>query len=109
MTTQRVKEILETTGIPVAYLAFMNETAQPCPFICYFYAGDNDFLADNSNYASINRLIVELYTDYKDFSLEKTVEETLNAAGLVFSREESYISTEQMFQIVYESEVIING
>jgi hypothetical protein len=77
--------------------------------ICYFYAGDNDFLADNSNYASINRLIVELYTDYKDFNLEKTVEETLNAAGLVFSREESYISTEQMFQIVYESEVIING
>ena len=109
MTTQRVKEILETTGIPVAYLAFTNETAQPCPFICYFYAGDNDFLADNSNYASINRLIVELYTDYKDFSLEKKVEETLTAAGLVFSREESYISTEQMFQIVYESEVIING
>lgn len=109
MTTQRVKEILEATGIPVAYLAFTNETAQPCPFICYFYAGDNDFIADNTNYASINRLIVELYTDYKDFSLEKTVEETLNAAGLVFSREESYISTEQMFQIVYESEVIING
>lgn len=109
MTTQRVKEILETTGIPVAYLAFTNETAQPCPFICYFYAGDDDFLADNTNYVSINRLIVELYTDYKDFSLEKTVEETLNAAGLVFSREESYISTEQMFQIVYESEVIING
>ena len=109
MTTQRVKEILETTEIPVSYLAFTNETAQPCPFICYFYAGDNDFIADNTNYASINRLIVELYTDYKDFSLEKTVEETLNAAGLVFSREESYISTEQMFQIVYESEVIING
>lgn len=109
MTTQRVKEILETTGIPVAYLAFTNETARPCPFICYFYAGDDDFLADNSNYVSINRLIVELYTDYKDFTLEKKVEETLNAAGFVFSREESYINTEQMFQIVYESEVIING
>lgn len=109
MTTREVKEMLESTGLPVAYLAFTNETAQPCPFICYFYAGDHDFIADNSNYAGINRLFVELYTDYKDFALEKRVEETLNAAGLVFSREESYIDTEQMYQIVYESEVIING
>lgn len=109
MTTRQVKEILESTGLPVAYLTFTNETARPCPFICYFYAGDHDYIADNSNYASINRLFVELYTDYKDFALEKQVEATLNAAGLVYAREESYIDTEQMYQIVYESEVIING
>lgn len=109
MTTREVKEILETTGIPVAYLAFTNETAQPCPFICYFYAGDHDFIADNSNYTGINRLFVELYTDFKDFALEKQVEAALSAAGLVFSREDDYIQDERMYQTVYESEVIING
>lgn len=109
MRTSEIYDVLCSTGLPVAYLSFTEETAKPCPFICYFFAKDHDVIADNRNYVSVNHLYVELYTDNKNFSLERTIEEALNAAGIVWTRTESYIESELMYQIVYESEVIING
>ena len=109
MTAAEIYNALRSTGIPVAYYAFTKETAKPCPFICYFFAGSDDFKADNSNYAGINHLFVELYTDHKDFALEKTVQDALNAAGIVYERSEEYIDTESMYQITFESEVVITN
>lgn len=108
MTTKEVSDMIKGIGVPYAYYQFTKATAKPCPFICFWYPGDNDFVADNKNYSKINRLILELYTDSKDFELEKKVETALNEAGLVYTREEAYIDTERMFQISYESEVVIN-
>lgn len=109
MTTQEIANMIDSVGVPYAYYQFSEATAKPCPFICFFYAGDDDFIADNKNYQKINRLIVELYTDTKDFYLETEVEDALNDHGLVYTKEEVYIDTERMFQITYESEVIINA
>ena len=50
---------------------------------------------------------IPVYTDNKDFAIENAVEAALNAAGLVFSRNESYIDTEKMYMVSYETEVII--
>lgn len=95
--------------IPVAYLMFPADdpTNPPPPFICYYYTGDDDLKADNTNYQKIRPLTVELYTDNKDFAIENAVETALNAAGLVFSRNESYIDTEKMYMVSYETEIII--
>ena len=95
--------------IPVAYLMFPDDdpTNPPTPFICYYYTGDDDLKADNTNYQKIRPLTVELYTDNKDFAIENAVETALNAAGLVFSRNESYIDTEKMYMVSYETEIII--
>ena len=80
-----------TVTVPFAYTAFPENDptnpAPPPPFICYYYDGDNDLLADNLNYQKIRRMVVELYTDEKDFSLETAVETMLNANGLVFSKD----------------------
>lgn len=109
MTTQEVAQMIGEIGVPFAYYQFDEATAKPCPFICFYYAGSEDFIADSTNYVSINRLIIELYTDNKDFQLEKTVQNVLNAHGLVYSREEGYIDSEKMYEVIFESEVIING
>lgn len=109
MTTQEISAMIGEIGIPYAYDHFTKETAKPCPFICFFYAGSDDMAADNVNHARIERLIVELYCDNKDFALEKTVQDTLNSHGLFFTRSEMYIDSEQMYETIYESEVIING
>lgn len=95
--------------IPVAYLMFPADdpTNPPPPFICYYYTGDDDLKADNTNYQKIRPLTVELYTDNKDFAIENAVETALNAAGLVFSRNESYIDTEKMYMVSYETEIIV--
>lgn len=107
MTTQEVASMVASVGIPTAYYQFPDNTGQEPPFICFYYPGDNDFKADNINYAKINRLIIELYTDSKDFALEAAVEQVLKDNELAFIRNETYIDSERMYEVIFETQVII--
>ena len=107
MTHAQVASMIASVGVPYAYYQFNNKTAQEPPFICFFYPNNNDFLADDSNYQKVEHLVVELYTDNKDFELEATVETVLSANGLVYSRDEEYLDDERMFEVVYEMDVVI--
>lgn len=109
MTTAEVATMISSMGVPYAYYQFDEATAKPCPFICFYYSGSDDFVADGTNYVYINRLVIELYTDEKDFTMEQTVQNVLNEYGLVYTREEGYLSDEKMYEIIFESEVILNG
>lgn len=107
MTTQEVAAMVAEIGIPSAYYQFSNDTKQATPFVCFFYSGDNDLLADDSNYRKIEHLIIELYTDDKDFALEQTVESVLASHGMVWTRDEEWIESERMLEVVYEMDVIL--
>lgn len=107
MTYIQVNNLITDIGIPYAYYQFPEGTEQACPFICFFFSGSNDLLADDTNYQKIRELIVELYTDNKDFAMEQTVESALNAAGLVYSRDETYLDSEHMNMVTYTTEIII--
>ena len=107
MTTQDVASMVASVGIPTAYYQFPDNTGQEPPFICFYFPGDNDFKADNINYAKINRLIIELYTDSKDFALEAAVEQVLKDNELAFIRNETYIDSERMYEVIFETQVII--
>lgn len=109
MTTAQVFQMVQTVGIPAAYHHFDEGSGQQPPFICFYYPGDDDVLADNINYARINQLIIELYTDNKDFDLEAAVEAVLKANEMVYSKVETYIDTEKMYMVAYTMEVIIDG
>lgn len=109
MTYKQIDDLVASIGLPYAYYQFTEETAEPCPFLCFYFEGSDDFAADNRNYQKIRPLTIELYTDDKDFALEAQIETALTAAGLVYSRSEVYIGSERMFQITYRMEVIING
>lgn len=112
MTYKEVADLIKTIGIPFAYDHFVagdpDNPAPDPPFICFYYDDKSDDLAaDNTNYARIRPLTVELYTDNKDFTMEQTVENALNGAGLVFSRSESYIDTERMYMVAYMTEIVL--
>ena len=107
MTTQEVFTMLSGTNLPVAYYQFPDDTPKQPPFICFFYTGSNDVLADNTNYQKVERLVVELYTDNKDFALESEVEAVLNANGLVYTREETHLDSERMYEVIYTTDVVI--
>ena len=107
MTYKEIATMVESTGLPYAYYQFPNGTDQACPFICFFLDSSNDFAADNINYQKIRRLNIELYTDNKDFTLEQTVETVLNSNGLVYYREETYLDSERMYMVSYETEIVI--
>ena len=109
MTLQEVNNMVESIGLPYAYFQFPEGTGQAPPFICFFYTNSDDLFADNSNYQDIRRLNIELYTSTKDFTLEKTIEDTLKLNGFSYYREENFIETEKIWQIAYEMEVLISA
>lgn len=106
MTRAEIAEVISGTGLPFAYSAFPVNEAPTLPYITYYYPRANDVKADNSNYCKVDDLVIELYTENKDFATEELVE---SALPFPYSKEVNYIDSEKMYQITYESEVIING
>lgn len=109
MTYKEISQMIKEVGVPYAYYQFPEGTGQEPPFICFYYPNNNDFVADGENYVKVVQLVIELYTDNKDFSLEATLEAVLAEHGLVFTREETYIDSERMYLETYYTEVIINA
>ena len=107
MTYKEVNTMIASVGIPCAYNQFTGTGTTP-PFICFLYGGSNDMLADNRNFQRIRPLSIELYTDNKDFELEAAVEAMLTSNELPYTREETYLESEQMFMVVFETQVIID-
>lgn len=109
MTYKEVATMVASIDVPYAYYQFPEGTAQPTPFVCFYFDNSDDLVADNTNYQRIRPLVIELYTDNKDFALEATVESVLNRAGLVYSRAESWIDSERMNMVSYTTSVVITG
>ena len=109
MTLTEIYNMVVQVGIPVAYYQFSDATAKEPPFICYYYQNDDDFSADNINYARINQLVIELYTDDKDFTLESQLETVLIQHDMYFNKTEVYIDDEKMYMVTYTMEVLINA
>lgn len=107
MTHKEVNLMVKSMGLPYAYYQFPENTAQAPPFICYFYSGSDDFFADQENYQKIEQLNIELYTKRKDFAKEEAIEAILKANNLTYTRQDSYIGTEKIWQIAYEMDVLI--
>lgn len=108
MTFKEIATMIGSIGLPYAYYQFpeANAVTGP-PFVCFYYPHDNDFKADSTNYQKIEHLVVELYTDEKDFAKEATVEGVLAGSDMVWSRSETWIDSEQMHLTVYEMDVVI--
>ena len=107
MTYKEVNTFIAGLGLPYAYNEFPAGTSQEPPFICFLFDSSNDFIADDTNYAKIRPLTIELYTAEKDFALEDTVEAALSASGFVYSRQETYLDDEQMNMVIYTTEIVI--
>lgn len=107
MTYQNVAAMVAEIGISSAYYQFPEDTEQATPFVCFFYSGDNDLKADDSNYQKIEHLIIEVYTDNKDFTLEATTESVLHSHGMVWTKEETFLDSERMHEVIYEMDIVI--
>lgn len=107
MTYKELATMITGIGLPNAYDHFPEGQGPNPPFICFYFEGSDDLAADDTNYQRIRPLTVELYTDNKDFSTEETVEAALNGAGLVYSRSETYIDSERLYEVAYTTDIII--
>ena len=109
MTEKEVFQMVKSIGLPSAYHHFDEGQSPNPPFVVYLYPGTNNFSADGVVYQGINQLDIELYTDKKDLESEKRVEAVLKKHGFFYEKNETYIETEKMYEVLYEMEVVING
>ena len=103
MTLEEFAARLESTGLPVAYLAFPEEDAPELPFLCYLSTGTDTLPADGGVYVQWDLVRVELYTAKKDPALEAKVETAL--AGFTWTKDSTWIKEEKCFLTAYEVEV----
>lgn len=105
MTKDQIPALLTKTGFPFAYDHFAEGEAVSPPFLVYRYPKSDNFAADGRVYFKQDVLHIELYTDKKDTGLEEKVETILDENGLVYAKSEVWISSEKMYEVLYETEV----
>jgi hypothetical protein len=104
MTLAELYILLKATGYPVAYSHF---SATPSiPFITYVSAYSSNFIADNKVHQKINNVQVELYTNKKDLTAEKKLEDVLDNNEIPYETTETFIDSESLFQKIYEVRLI---
>ena len=105
MTKAEVVGMLEEMRLPFAYDHFAEGEAVNPPFLVYLYPRASNFAADGVAYYKKDRLQIEMYTDKKDINLEERVEAVLDRYGFFYSKTETWISSEKMYEVLYETEV----
>lgn len=103
MGIEQIKTMLESTGLPVVYMAWEEGSAPALPWIAYRVLYSNNFSADGVVYQPIDRITVELYSKLKDQESEDKVESALSS--LFWEKSETYIDDERCYQVAYEFEV----
>lgn len=109
MYRQEIEEKLKELGIPIAYRQFTEETAVPEPYLVWYFDRSDNFGADDGVYCKIYELDIELYTGEKDFELEEKIEEMLDALDLFWQKEEQWLESEHLYEVLYYMEVDYAG
>ena len=102
---QDIRSIIETAGLPCVYRQWEEGKAPPLPYCAYYAGRANNFAADGLVWFTAQRYTVELYTEDKDPAVEAVLEVALTAAGIFWTKDEMYIDSERMNEIIYEIEV----
>ena len=101
----KLLEIIAAMDIPFAYDHFAEGEAVSPPFLCYLLQRSDNFSADGKAYFKANVVNIELYTDYKDLSVEQKVEAVLDEHGIFYDRSEVWIESEKLYEVLYSFEM----
>ena len=111
MTIENLVEMLQELKIPFAYDHFAEGESPEPPFICYLIPRSDNFAADGRVYFKLNEVRIEMYTDFKDISLESRVEDVLDRHEIFYNKSETWIQSEKLYEVMYsfEMEGLNNG
>ena len=98
-------KIIEEMGIPFAYDHFVEGESPAPPFLCYLLPGSDNFAADGRVYYKMSEVRIELYTDFKDVSLEEKVTAVLDNHGIFYEQSEVWIEEEKLYEVAFEFEM----
>lgn len=97
----KLLSMIQAMGIPAAYDHFAEGESPEPPFLCYLLPSSDNFAADGGVYFKANEVHLELYTDYKDLSVEHKVEAVLDAHGVFYNKSEVWIESEKLYEVLY--------
>jgi len=103
MTQAELYNLLKSTGLPVAYNHF--KTAPSLPYIDYLFTYSDNFGADNKVYSKISNYLIELYSEKKDLESEQLLENVFDENDIYYDKSETYIESEEMYQVIYEIQI----
>lgn len=103
MTKAEILVKLKSIGFPVAYREFDRPVSPP--FITYLRAYEKKVASDSKTHGIWRTYNVELYTRGKDEISENKVEAVLNVIDPENESEETFIKSENMYQIIYQISV----
>lgn len=95
-------KIIEEMDIPFAYDHFAEGESPEPPFLCYLLPGSDNFAADGKVYYKMSEVRIELYTDFKDVSLEEKVTAVLDNHGIFYEQSEVWIEEEKLYEVAFE-------
>ena len=105
MTYEEICEMVQEIGLPFAYHHFAEGESPKPPFVLFLSPGEHTFGADDLMYISFKKLDIELYTDEKSPEAEHRVEEILTQYGIFYTKNEIFIESERLYEVIYEMEV----
>lgn len=109
MTYTELTTMLTSINIPVSYFKFPNANLPNPPCLVYYFTGEDIEAADNTNYAVISHLVIEIVTSDKDFTVEKTAENAFTLYNWQYVKTNEYLYNDDVYLITYEGDIIING
>lgn len=95
-------KIIGEIGIPFAYDHFAEGESPDPPFLCYLLPGSDNFAADGRVYYKMSEVRIELYTDFKDMTLEEKVTAVLDSHGIFYEQSELWIEEEKLYEVAFE-------
>ncbi len=95
----KIKELLESLGLSVAYGSFKKKTLLPYAII--ISDGQDHFLADGKIYAKKNTYRVELYSAEKAIELEEEIERIFIENSIIYEKSADIITEEDVYAVYY--------
>ena len=105
MSYEEINEMMQEIGMPFAYHHFAEGESPKPPFVIFLSPGEDTFGADNLMYFSFKQLNIELYTDEKSPETEERVVEVLLQHNLYYTKSETWIESEKLYEVLYQLEV----
>lgn len=93
--------IITEMSLPFAYDHFTEGEVPDVPYLLYLNPANNNFAADGTAYYKVNEIHIELYTDHKDLSAEQTVEAVLDRHGIFYTKSETWIESEKLYEVLF--------
>lgn len=100
MTLEEFINLFNGTHLPIAFDHF--KVSQKLPYLVYIVTTNTTFPADNKVYHLHPTIQLELYMELKTEETEQEVEAILDSVPFVYTKDEGYLTDEQMYMVTYQ-------